>query len=155
MTAVSLENHLQLAPPRPALHPVAHPATTAEELDYLNGDFQPWEIHSELVLVDPELRRRSLELLPEIDLDAAPARSPRLILHSPLVHVEAPPPILLSPLAPTASAAVPAPVREEPAVESIGILRYAVHRVVDITRFGLAIIGTIFVLAMLADAIAR
>jgi hypothetical protein len=140
MTAVPVEKHLQLdAPPRPALRPVAHPRA--------HEDVQPWEIHSELVLVDPELRRRSLELLPEIDLDARLARPPE--------------PIVLAPLAPPAPAAAPAPpatpasVETEPAVESIGFLRYMVHRVIDITRFGLAVIGAIFVLAMLSELLAR
>src|SRR3954452_15179395 len=32
--------------------------------------FAPWELHSELVLVCAELRARSLELLPEIELEA-------------------------------------------------------------------------------------
>jgi hypothetical protein len=33
-------------------------------------EIQPWELHSELVLVCPEVCRRALELLPERDPDA-------------------------------------------------------------------------------------
>jgi hypothetical protein len=36
-------------------------------------EFAPWELHSELVLVCAELRARSLELLPEIELHAVAA----------------------------------------------------------------------------------
>jgi hypothetical protein len=42
-------------------------------------EIQPWELHSELVLVSPEVWRRSLELLPERDPDAflvGPRRAP-------------------------------------------------------------------------------
>jgi hypothetical protein len=137
MNAVPVEKHLPLdAPPRPALHPVVHPGA--------HEDFQPWEIHSELVLVDPELRRRSLELLPEIDLDARPDRPPK-----PIVLAS------FAPAVPGTAPAIAAPVEAEPAVESVGFLRYMVHRVVDVTRFGLAVIGAIFVLAMLSELLAR
>lgn len=33
------------------------------------ADVEPWELHSELVLVSPEVFRRALELLPERDPD--------------------------------------------------------------------------------------
>src|SRR6266511_458670 len=139
MTAVPVEKHLQLiAPPRPALHPVDHTATPFEAAGVAHEDFQPWEIHSELVLVDPELRRRSLKLLPEIDLDAVPDRPPQSMVHAPLAAVAAPRPIILrSPLAHTTPIVAPAPVEDEPVVESIGI------------------VGAVFALAMLAELVAR
>jgi hypothetical protein len=37
-------------------------------------EIAPWELHSELVLVSPEVFRRALELLPERDPDAFLAR---------------------------------------------------------------------------------
>jgi hypothetical protein len=43
-------------------------------------DIQPWEIHSELVLVCPEVCRRALELLPERDPDAFLSRPRTRIL---------------------------------------------------------------------------
>jgi len=39
-----------------------------------NRDIEPWELHSELVLVCPEVRKRALELLPKRDPDAFLAR---------------------------------------------------------------------------------
>lgn len=154
MSAIAAANPIELAPPEKVLRPLAHFVPLDDEPAPHDG-FQPWELHSELVLIDPELRRRSLELLPEIDLEAAPARSPQP-LRAPLAPVAAPQPIvLLSPLAPTAPIAAPAPVEDERAVKSIGIFRYLGHRVVDITRLGLAIVGTIFVLAMVAELLAR
>ena len=38
------------------------------------GDIEPWELHSELVLVCPEVCERARELLPERDPDAFLAR---------------------------------------------------------------------------------
>jgi hypothetical protein len=43
-------------------------------------EFAPWELHSELVLVCAELRARSLELLPEIELDAVRVEPPAVIV---------------------------------------------------------------------------
>ena len=131
MSVSVLEKPLQVdAPPRPAHRPAAHSSTPVDEGAAPDEDFQPWELHSELVLVCPELRRRSLELLPEPASDALARR---------------PWPIPLS-----------APVAvDEPAVRPASILRYAVRRVGEMTRFGLAIVGTIFTLAMLAEVLAR
>jgi hypothetical protein len=45
----------------------------------LAAEIEPWELHSELVLVCPEVWRRALELLPERDPDAflvGPRRTP-------------------------------------------------------------------------------
>jgi hypothetical protein len=45
----------------------------------LSAEIEPWELHSELVLVCPEVWRRALELLPERDPDAflvGPRRTP-------------------------------------------------------------------------------
>jgi hypothetical protein len=123
-----LEKPLQLeTPPWPALRPVADPPTSPEGAAAQAG-FQPWELHSELVLVCPELRRRSLELLPEA-ADVLVKR-PR-----PVVVVSAP--------------------AEEPALPDSSILRYAVRRVGEMVRLGLTIVGAIFVLALLAEVLAR
>ena len=124
-----LEKPLQLeTPPWPPLRPVADPPTLPALAATAPTDFEPWELHSELVLVCPELRRRSLELLPEA-ADVLVKR-PR-----PVVVVSAP--------------------AEEPALPHSSILRYAVRRVGEMTRLGLAIVGTVFVLAMLAEVLAR
>jgi hypothetical protein len=127
MSAV-LEKPLELdKAPWPALRTVDSPSTFAAAAP-VQADFQIWELHSELVFVDSELRRRSLELLPEPASDVL-AKRPR-----PLVVV---------------------PAADEPAVQSLSILRYAVRRVGEMTRFGLAIVGTIFTLAMLAEVLSR
>lgn len=42
-----------------------------------NAEVEPWELHSELVLVSPEVCRRALELMPERDPDAFLARPKR------------------------------------------------------------------------------
>jgi hypothetical protein len=111
-------------PPRPALRPVADPPTAPAP-----ADFESWELRSELVLVCPELRQRSLELLPEPASDAL-AKRPRPVI------------------------VVPAP-SEEPALPHSSILRYAVRRVGETVRLGLTIVGAIFVLALLAEVLAR
>jgi|SRR5919201_53708 hypothetical protein len=114
-----------LAVDRPLAHTV--------DLDDEGEAFQAWEIHSELVLVSPELRQRSLELLP-------------------------PPPDVLARRPRTLVLAAPAPVPAfvpdaEPEVREIGALRYTAHRVADVARFGFAIIGVIFTLAMIAEVL--
>jgi hypothetical protein len=50
---------------------------------------EPWELHSELVLVCPEVCRRALELLPERDPDAYLAR-PREPVLPPAVAIGLP-----------------------------------------------------------------
>ena len=47
----------------------------AEPEPAANDEFEPWELHSELVLVCPEVKKRALELLPERDPDAFLARA--------------------------------------------------------------------------------
>ena len=49
-----------------------------------SSDVEPWELHSELVLVSPEVCRRALELLPERDPDAFLA-GPRKAVTAPSV----------------------------------------------------------------------
>jgi hypothetical protein len=121
MSASALETPPELdVPIRPDLLPVAE----------AEADFQQWELHSELVLVDPELRRRSLELLPELTLDA------------PVRPLRAGPPV------------PPEPV-PEPEPASASLLRYTLRRVGDTIRMGLMIVGAIFLLALLAEVLAH
>ncbi|MGH3081453.1 MAG: hypothetical protein ACRDNH_10025 [Gaiellaceae bacterium] len=49
---------------------------SAVAVDTVVEEIEPWELHSELVLVSPEVCRRALELLPERDPDAFLARPP-------------------------------------------------------------------------------
>ena len=42
---------------------------SAVAVDISTEEIEPWELHSELVLVSPEVCRRALQLLPERDPD--------------------------------------------------------------------------------------
>jgi hypothetical protein len=89
---------------------------------------EPWELHSELVLVSPEVCRRALELLPERDPDSflAPPREPIVL------------------------ATVPADESDAPSFTTM-IVRYTLWRVRQSARFALALaIGSVG-LALLAE----
>jgi hypothetical protein len=50
---------------------------------------EPWELHSELVLVSPEVCRRALELMPERDPDAFLAHArPAVVVGEPTLAAE-------------------------------------------------------------------
>jgi hypothetical protein len=95
------------------------------------AEIQPWEAHSELSLVSPEVRQRLLELLPERDAYSVP----------PLPRPSVPLPV--------------APQKEKPGVRARDLLRYTVRRVGEMVRLGVTIIGAIFVLALLAEVLSR
>jgi hypothetical protein len=133
MSAVALESPLQFVDrPRRDLRPFDDPAASSAETPAASADMQPWELHSELVLVCPELRRRSLELLPERDPDAFATRPQR--------PVPLPPPVL---------------VEDELAPEPVGLGRHTLRRIGEVGRYGLTIVGAVFTLAMLAEFLAR
>ena len=96
-----------------------------------NGNVPTWELHSELVLVCPELRRQSLTLLPDPELVARPAAT-------------AEPPLSLRQVGPA----------EEPSNEPDSLLGFAVRQVAAMTRLGLQIIGAVVLLLMFAEAFA-
>jgi hypothetical protein len=95
------------------------------------ADIQPWEAHSELSLVSPEVRQRLLELLPEREAYRVP----------PLPRPSVPLPV--------------APQKEKPGVRARDLIRYTVRRVGEMVRLGLTIVGAIFVLALLAEVLSR
>lgn len=97
--------------------------TKAEEIEL-------WELHSELVLVSPEVCRRALELLPERDPDAFLARR-----REPIV------------LATVASWESNAPTRA--AVAS----RYTLWRIGQSARFALAVTVGSVGLALIAEVV--
>jgi|SRR6266498_4317123 hypothetical protein len=72
-TAVELQNELRAVLKEPAVSR-SEARSVDEDVPATNGDIQPWELHSELVLVCPEVCKRALELLPERDPDAFLAR---------------------------------------------------------------------------------
>jgi hypothetical protein len=90
----------------------------------LPAEIKPWELHSELVLVCPDVWRRALELLPERDPYA----------------------FLVPPRRPAAEPMLPHGL---PA----GVLGHALRRLVDTARIGLVTIGGLAALASLAEAL--
>jgi hypothetical protein len=125
MSAVALDTPVRpAAGPRGALRAVTDLATADA------ADVQPWEAHSELSLVSPEVRQRLIELLPERDAYGAPPPRPPVAL-----------PV--------------APEKEKPGVRARDLLRYTVRRVGETVRLGLTIVGAIFVLALLAEVLSH
>jgi hypothetical protein len=92
---------------------------------------QPWELHSELVLVCPEVFKRALELLPDRDPDAF-LRGPR-------------PSGVVRPR--TAE-----PTEVPPALAGVAF-RYAVWRLGQTARSALLPLGTLVALASLAEVL--
>jgi hypothetical protein len=86
-------------------------------------DVEPWEIHSELVLVSPEVYERALELLPERDPDAFLTRLPRDV------------------------AALPA---AEPSLPT-ALVSYTVLRIAETARSALIVTGFVVALALIAQ----
>jgi hypothetical protein len=94
-----------------------------------NGHVQPWELHSELVLVCPEVRERARELLLE--------RNPDAFLGMPRS------PVLL-----------PAGTVEESLVNTSlpeAVVGYALWRLVETTRAALFAVGAVLALTLLAE----
>jgi hypothetical protein len=131
MSAIAVAKPIELDPPDEALRPLAHVVALDDEQAAHDG-FQPWELHSELTLVDAELRRRLLELLP------------------PPTDVLAP-----RPRQPVAAAPAPAETAEPGAdrANPLAILRYFAFRVGDMLQIALMVIGAVFLLALLAEVI--
>jgi hypothetical protein len=87
-------------------------------------EIQPWELHSELVLVCPEVCRRALELLPERDPDAFLVGPPRAPAELRLPH------------------GLPA-----------AVFGYALGRLAETARIALVAIGGLAALASLVEAV--
>jgi hypothetical protein len=85
---------------------------------------EPWEIHSELVLVSPEVYERARELLPHRDPDAFLARRARLD-----------------------TAAEPASELRLPTA----VLGYTVLRLAETARTALIVVGFVVAFALLAQ----
>ena len=96
-----------------------------------NRDIEPWEVHSELALVCPEVSERARELLPERDPDAFLSR-----LREPAPALET---------APDAVAIAPSP--------SVAVVAYALWRLAETARVALVAVGAVVVLALLAEAL--
>jgi hypothetical protein len=102
-----------------------------EALSEKNRDIEPWEVHSELVLVCPEVCERARELLPERDPDAF------------LSRLRKPAPALG--IAPDGVAIAPSP--------PVAVVAYALWRLAETARVALVAVGAVVVLALLAEVL--
>lgn len=128
MNATALEQRVYPYLALPAgLQRLVVPVTLEEDEPTRLDDFQSWEFHSELVLVDPELRRRSLEFRPELGG----------------VHRR------------TGVSRSPGPEPKVGSTPARAALRFGLHRVGKMTRLGLTVVGSLFTLAMLAELLPR
>jgi hypothetical protein len=129
-TELGFKHRLRAVPRRPAV--LALEGRRVEEHEpATNGDPEPWELHSELVLVCPEVRERARELLPERDPDAFLAR-PRE-------------PVLL-----------PAGTVDEAHHTTslpVAVVGYALWRLAETARSALVAVGAVVALALLAQVL--
>jgi hypothetical protein len=103
----------------------------AEHEPASNAEIEPWELHSELVLVCPEVKKRALELLPERDPDAFLA-------------------IAREPVSRPAGMAVAAqPTTRLP----VAVFGYALWRLAETARTALFVVGGVVALALLAEVL--
>jgi hypothetical protein len=87
---------------------------------------EPWEIHSELVLVSPEVYERARELLPPRDPDAFLTARPRVAAASETVR--------------------------EPGL-STALLGYTVLRLAETARSALIVLGFVVAFALIAQVV--
>jgi len=94
----------------------------------VNGNVEPWELHSELVLVCPKVREHALELLPERAPDAFLVRTREL----------------------------PAGARDDAQDRTslpVAVVGYALWRLAETARSGVVAIGAVVALALLAQVL--
>jgi len=120
-TPLRFEHRLRAEPSTPVVAEPESPPT--------NVDIQPWEAHSELVLVCPAVRKRALELLSERDPDAFLARSRESISLATGAIGEA----------------------RSDANLAAAVFGYALWRLADTTRTALIVFGAVFALALAAQ----
>jgi hypothetical protein len=117
MSAVSLET------PNDVRARLSH---ALENSPVVSDDIEPWELHSELVLVSPEVCTRALEELPERDPDAFLSRPPSVANRS-------------------ASEQEAAPLPAQP------LLGYTLWRFGETARVGLLIVGSVVAVTCLIE----
>ena len=127
-TPLGLEHRLRTVPRRPE---ASDRSTTQEREPATNGDIEPWELHSELVLVCPEVCERARELLPERDPDAFLAR-PRGPVFSPGGTVDE--------------------VQQKTNLP-VAVVAYVLWRLLETARAALVAVGGAVALALLAEAL--
>jgi hypothetical protein len=129
-TAPEFEARLRAAPWRPPAVPAG--TTPIEDREpAANGHIEPWELHSELAFVCPEVRERARELLPERDPDAfLPKRREPVLLPALAVDEVGP------------STRLP-----------VAVSAYVLWRLIETARSCLIAVGGVIALAMLAEAL--
>jgi hypothetical protein len=116
---------------------VSNPRTESEESLLAEGEpaaneeIKPWEVHSELVFVCPEVKKCALELLPERDPDAFLARA-----HEPASR----------------------PVGTDDDAQSairlhVAVVGYALWRLAETARTALFVVGGVVALALLREVL--
>jgi hypothetical protein len=93
-----------------------------------NGDVEPWELHSELVLVCPEVRERARELLPGRDPETSRSRLRAL----------------------ASSSSGTDPFANAPKLP-VAVVGYALWRLAETARSALVVIAAVVALAVLAE----
>jgi hypothetical protein len=116
----------------PRQHPVWGGARPLDEpKPPANGDFEPWELHSELALVCPEVRERARDLLPERDPDMFLVRAPERVSIAAGTINEAQPTTSLP----------------------VAVVGYTLWRLAETARSALLALGAIVALALLAQVL--
>jgi len=129
-TELGFEARLRAVPRRPADRGFEEKRLDDHELA-TNGGPEPWELHSELVLVCPEVRERARELLPERDPDAFLAR-PRALVFLPVAAAD----------------------QAQPAASlCAAVLGYTLWRFAETARTALFVFVGAIALALLAEAL--
>jgi hypothetical protein len=103
---------------------------SAVAVDTMVEEIELWELHSELVLVSPEVCRRALELLPERDPDAFLARPRTSIVLASIASEET-----------------------DSSTRAGVILRYTLWRLGHSARFALAVTVGAVALALFAEVV--
>jgi len=127
-TVLEFEHRLRTVPRRPTARVEAR---IDEHEPPANGDVEPWELHSELALVCPEVRQRALELLPERDPDAFLATPREPVSRHTGTFFEA----------------------EHATRLSVAVIGYALWRLAETARSGLVAVAAIIALALLAQVL--
>ena len=129
-TRLAFERRLRNVPMEPSASRL-RTLSLQEALSEKSCDIEPWEVHSELALVCPEVSERVRELLPERDPDAFLSR-----LREPAPALET----------------VPGAVAIAPSA-FLAVVAYALWRLAETARVALVAVGAVVVLALLAEVL--
>jgi hypothetical protein len=136
MTAVAVEARHAFerrlrAVPREAGASTRERASVLEDVSEKNGQIEPWELHSELVFVCPEVSERARQLLPDRDPDAS---------------------FIMLPEPASWQAAGVATVATAPNLP-LAVVGYALWRLAETARTGFIAVAAIIALTFLAEVL--